>query len=166
MEKTLILRIPEGFEVDLDRSNLSKGLIYYKEVKNRLSKTWEEAYNKLNYAWCLNDSSEVEDIPRQYFTNPTVDKKLVASEKQAEAILALTQLLVLRDEYRNSYKQGWKPDWNNNNNKYSIDEKYNELSNTTYINYFSLFTFPTEELAKLFLTNFKDLLGIYFEGIN
>ena len=58
------------------------------------------------------------------------------------------------------YNEGWKPDWNNKNIKYTI-EKFNTylIVSTTY-NSTRLITFKTEEIRDRFYNDYKYLLEI------
>ena len=76
----------------------------------------------------------------------------------AEKHIALMKLHLLRDEYR----QGWKPDWSDNCNKYGI--KWNMIAgkvklDIAWCKYNPIFfSFPTDEIASEFLTNFRELI--------
>ena len=88
------------------------------------------------------------------------DRNILPNKQAAEAHLALMQLHQLRDCYR----QGWVPDWKNSSKKYSITRVYNfiddkiKLKIDEYIHTTLFLTFPTLEMAKEFLNNFKDLI--------
>lgn len=114
-----------------------------KELKNYLPKTWEE--------WKENNKAT-------YYVPSCLENKLV-NGKDVEAHIALIQLHVLRDAYRDSYEKGWKPDVNNINQvKCNIAFTNNgfEIYDTYTITRF--LSFPTEELAEEFLKNFKGLI--------
>ena len=88
--------------------------------------------------------------------DPQTDRNSLPSKGAAEAHLALMQLHQLRDCYR----QGWKPDWKDNNKKYYIGHYDNSnhcrvFQESTFPNFLS---FQTEELAEEFLNNFRDLI--------
>ena len=84
-----------------------------------------------------------------------LNKHVFSDYKQAQAHITKMKLHLLRDEYR----QGWLPEWMDyEQDKYVIqkfiDEYVIRLYNTT--SYF--LSFPTEEIASEFLTNFRDLI--------
>ena len=65
-------------------------------------------------------------------------------------------------QLRDCYRQGWEPEWNDNCYKYDIKwgifPKKKELIVTWRI-YDPLFlSFQTEEIAREFLTNFRELI--------
>ena len=58
------------------------------------------------------------------------------------------------------YNDGWVPDWNTGEYKYTIEYYESNIIVETRCAYSSFLTFKTEELAKIFLENFKDLITI------
>lgn len=129
-----------------------------KELKCSLPKTWEEwAEQNVNKPiYCIDRDSRILD------RNLRIDntyKNSINTKKDAEAHLALMQLHVLRDAYRDSYQKGWKPDVSNTNqNQWNIAftncgfEIYDSYTVTRFL------SFPTRELAEEFLKNFKELI--------
>lgn len=113
-----------------------------KELKDSLPKTWEE--------WKENNKAT-------YYVPSCLENKLV-NEKDVEAHIALIQLHVLRDAYRDSYEKGWKPDWSKRSTKYYIDYFENNLDVEECIHRGYFLSFPTRELAEEFLKNFKELI--------
>jgi len=87
---------------------------------------------------------------------PEGDKNVLPHKKYAEAMLALCQLVQLRD----CYNDGWQPDWTDNEAKYFFYFYFNELRTTAGYHTQSLFSFKTKELRNMFLTNFCDLIEI------
>lgn len=148
-----VINIPEGFE--LKKVSETEYQIVPKERK--LPKTWEE-FCKMKY---LIDDNEcfvsVDSLiiktgygPR----NKNVDKNLCPSKEVAEGILALIQLIQLRDYYNN----GWKKGDNTFEDCYVISRCLktwligSPKDDTDYP-----FTFKSYNLAEEFLTNFRDL---------
>lgn len=83
------------------------------------------------------------------------DQNLLPSKSDAEGILALIQLIQLRDCYNN----GWKPDWENGQNaKYTIYCIANSIATGTNNTNLRVLSFKTRELRDEFLTNFEDLI--------
>lgn len=86
--------------------------------------------------------------------NPLYDLSVLPSQEAAKAHLALMQLHQLRDCYR----QGWVPDWKDSIIKYCIVLESNIpviYKNLCTCNFLS---FQSEEIARKFLNNFKDLI--------
>lgn len=131
------------------------------EKQNELPKTWEEFCEKYflkgDEAF-INATSELEIIRESFgrrFRLCEEDKNICTSKQEAEAFLALMQLRQLRK----AYVKNWEPDLGKKE-YYGIVYTYNSIKVEEYQwNYRSL-SFPTYELAKQFLTNFKDLLEI------
>ena len=88
------------------------------------------------------------------------DRNILPSKQAAEAHLALMQLHQLRDCYR----QGWIPDWSDNNYKACIIHNYMQSNtNSDYsisirINVNTFLSFQARVIAEEFLNNFKDLI--------
>lgn len=132
----------------------------YKIVKkkNKLPQSW--------YEFCKTYSISTEE---QYITaisrieavsscgderDEITDKNVLPNKEYAEAILALCQLIQLRDCYR----QGWEPNWSETNSKHSIKFRRYEIVKDGSFDYHHPFTFQSEEIRDEFLNNFKDLI--------
>lgn len=120
-------------------------------IDYRLPKTWDEYCAKHGDMGVIIKAS----LGTAYVA---LNKHVFSDYKQAQAHISKMELHLLRDEYR----QGWKPDWSDNCYKYGV--KWNifprkkELIVTWRI-YDPLFlSFPTEEIASEFLTNFRELI--------
>ena len=145
MVKTIEIEVPDG-----KKAVWKNGTIVFEDIKSQLPKTWEEFCEMRDFN---SQYIEIEELPDGMKRNPHEDKNVLPS---IEAHLALMQLHQLRDCYR----QGWVPDWNNENeNKYSIisDEvKVYIIQNMLLAPCF--LAFQSEEIAEEFLNNFKDLI--------
>ena len=84
-------------------------------------------------------------------------------------VFTFQRLLIFRDAYWEAYskehnfKNRWKPDFNDGfQNKYSIVSVRNKLTikKDNFEN--NIFVFPSNELACLFLENFKEMLANFF----
>lgn len=116
MEK-LQINVPDGHEIDLEKSNLSKGEIFFKLiVKKDLS--WgeiQEHYSKTHQQQVYLDRvGHIETVIMKRETSLGLCKNHLPSEKVAKKILALCQLYIIA-EY---YNEGWVPDWKNLDIKY------------------------------------------------
>lgn len=85
-----------------------------------------------------------------------IDRNLLPSKEAVEQHLALMQLHQLRDCYR----QGWIPDFSNSYiYKYCIHKIGKDgIKIFEHSTYNCFLSFQTEELAKEFLNNFRDLI--------
>lgn len=126
-------------------------------VGDRLPKTWDEFCINNPIGACetyIGNCSEIWFLGKKRRDNLR-DKNALPSKKTAKAHLALMQLHQLRDCYR----QGWKPDWEDNNKKYYIGHYDNSNHCRVYQESFPNFlSFQTEELADEFLNNFRELI--------
>lgn len=134
------------------------------EKQNELPRTWEEFCERyplrVKEAYINSSSKPItigDYIGRRYRISDN-DRNLCTSKQEAEAFIALMQLRQLRK----AYVKDWEPDWNNNK-QYKACIMYNGTD--FIIAYFKdlcsrSLSFPTQELAKQFLTYFKDLLEI------
>ena len=156
MKQTIEIEVPDG-----QKAVWKDGKVIFEEIKPQLPKTWEEFCEnyKLNKdEFFIGSGSE---ICKNFYNNnrdKDSDANVLPSKQAAEAHLAFMQLHQLRDCYR----QGWKPDWSDNCYKYGVKwnifPKKKELI-VTWRNYDPLFlSFQTEEIAREFLTNFRDLI--------
>ena len=146
------INIPDGFEL----VQTSEKTFEIKKKVEQLPKTWEEfcRFNPVKkeeaYIANLSDIMSGGSYPRK----PTTEKNLLPTKSDAEGILALMQLIQLRDYYN----EGWKPDWTDNTNKPTICYSYNKVDDDSNIHRSRVLTFKTWELRDKFLENFKDLI--------
>lgn len=149
---------------------------------NKFPKDWEDFCTnyktKHNEGECfISTESKIREVKAGDAVNSDTDKNLVPNEQYTEAVLAFTQLLQLREYYR----QGWKPspDYtgtyyavsisvtyeNDDNPKYNLnviecsndsDDSINDFPKFHYI-----FTFKYKDIANKFIENHEDLLKEY-----
>ena len=145
---------PEGYEVDKENSTFE--CIKFKPIRPQLPKTWEEFCElcpaKEGEAY-INNAGKVSRFSIGYRDFST-DKNVLPSEKYAEAMLALCQLIQLRD----CYNDGWQPDWDNDSNKYCIEVFKEQIIRSVHTNNTYVLTFKSEVLRNEFFENFKDLI--------
>ena len=146
--KELNIIAPEGYEIDKENSTFEK--IVFKKI-NKLPKTWEDL-NDISGAFIsnLSDIHTIFSIKTSHSAKNTFPTK-----ELAEAVLALAQLLQLRDRY-NGDNEGFiflEDNFCIHNNNNSIH--FDILSKAN-----SLLAFRTKELRDEFYNNFKDLIEI------
>lgn len=110
--KKLTINVPEGHEIDVEKSDLTKGEVYFKPVvKKDLS--WKEiqAYNcvKVTMQYYINPFGTIASATADSFSCIYRMLSHLPTKRIAEKILALCQLHIIA-EY---YNEGWEPDWNN-----------------------------------------------------
>ena len=120
-------------------------------IGDRLPKTWDE--------YCAKHGEVGDKIKASLNTAyMTINRYVFSDCKQAQAHIAKMKLHLLRNEYR----QGWRPDWNVSCYKYGIkwdmSKMKKELMVAWYIYDNSFLSFPTEEIAREFIANFRELI--------
>jgi hypothetical protein len=124
--------------------------------------------------WLQGDNEEFKDLALQTFPELRKNKlpksweelgyshPTYATKEQAQASIALAQLSQLREVYRD----GWKPDWGDENQaKFVIDFYDNKIAISLYIDTSVFLSFQSAEVRDEFLNNFRDLIVITFLGL-
>jgi len=149
--KTLKIEIPKGYEIDVEKTNITDGSIVFKEIKKELPKSWEEL-GKLSGCYVGVNAELVQ------LTCPSIARSenriIFATEEQAKASVALAQLSQLREVYR----QGWKPNWSDGQPKYCIEFQNNGVRINLWYNLNYFLSFQSQEIASQFLENFSELI--------
>lgn len=121
-------------------------------IKPKLPKKWEDIV-RLN-GYFVSSDSLIKPVNTGIIE--CHNKNSLPTIKLAEAMLALCQLLYLRD----IYNDGWEPDWAEDSLKYIINCFGNQLVVNLNNTVCRSMAFKTEELRDEFYENFKDLLEI------
>lgn len=165
METTEIkiqINIPEGKK--LVGTKVENGVIIpiFEDKEVELSNTWEEWCRKNNRRDFVytNKTSQIIHIVNE-IVDPSYDKNLIKDESRAKAFLALMQLMNLRDEYR----QGWKPDYRNDCDKYVITYYGIAITGGTFKHYNAILSFQSADIRDKFLKNFRVLIELAKELI-
>jgi hypothetical protein len=151
----LKIEVPQGMVIDTEKSNLTNGIIKFKPIEKQLPKTWEEfcKTHPITENECYIDVfSKIKVLSR--CGRGVVDMNVLPSYEIAKAMLALCQLIQLRD----CYNDGWKPDWSDDNIKFVIFCASGEIEATINISSQRVLAFKTAELRNQFLENFRHLI--------
>lgn len=140
--------LPDGWEIDKVNGNE----IILKEGKKELPKTWEGCCKELKVGEFISTNSEIYVTDSIKYANAVNKNKF--PKGLAKPMLALMQLLVCREVYR----QGWKPDWSTNGTKYIIVRIGNCVHADRSTSFGSILSFQTAEIRDKFLDNFRDLI--------
>ena len=156
MKQTIEIEVPDG-KTAIWKDNK----VVFEDIEPQLPKTWEEfckIKNLIDSETYIGSNSKCTEIEkcfkiggkeRRYYN----DRNILPSKKAAEAHLALMQLHQLRDCYR----QEWVPTFNRTS--FGIIRGIEGHLNIDKIMYSSRFlSFQTEEIAKEFLKNFRELI--------
>ena len=145
-EKSLKINIPEGYEIDKEKSTFEE--IVFKKVEDplaKLPKTWKEYCKRTKgytsyYGYSINGNTyetKFDGFYNEFFT-----------KERVKQYVALGKLLQLRDY--------WVGDWKiNSDNIYVI---YKNVIIVTMPNSGFPLTFPTKEMAEEFKNCFEDLI--------
>lgn len=153
--KELKIEVPQGYEVDTEKSTFDK--IIFKKIENKLPKTWEEfcEQNLVKKEYYITNRSTIVEALNSRIRDYNEDKNLLSTFKDAEAHIALIQLHRLRDAYR----QGWVPDCNDyTQKKYTIEYELNEIKINCWHVVQHFLSFQSKEITQEFIKNFKDLI--------
>ena len=151
--KTVRVEIPEGYEIDLEKSNLEKGEISFKKIRGL---RWGDLVSV--DGWWVNDGSCIIDSDPFSKCIPA-NRNIFPTKQDAESVLALAQLLQVRKRMIGD----WEENWNQTGVEYIITRSKNKLiSITGNVDYHEL-SFPDLQMAIDFREANRDLLEIYFK---
>jgi hypothetical protein len=158
--KTASGRFPEVYSLEALTAVVGALFKEY-EKHNELPKTWEEFCERnpvtpdeywietVDSRYCNGFRDRERDINR--------DKNVCVSLQEAKAFTALMQLRQLRK----AYVKDWEPDWMSDDDpKYCVYFYGGHIKIGKWGFTSQVLSFPTDELAHQFLTNFRNLLEI------
>lgn len=150
MEKELKIEVPQGYEIDKEKSTFEK--IIFKKISEN-PKTWEE-YCKLTKGSHSNYTDSITNmVNKDRFTGAYNE---FTTKERAEQFIAFGKLLQLRDYWVRGYKEF----------KYALlvtrDEIILVYDWSGYRTYPHILTFPTEQMAEKFKECFSDLIKKVF----
>lgn len=160
MEKERKITAPEGCEIKKVEIVDGIAVVTFKEKERKLPKTWEEFCEMVPiYAGeCyIGENSDIadrdENVSSRWLDG---DRNLLPDRATAEAVLALCQLIQLR----NCYNGDWVPDFEDADmKKYSIEFYKGKITVSSYYSSScSPLYFKSEELCEKFLLNFRPLI--------
>lgn len=145
-EKVIKIEIPEGYEIDKEKSTFERVVF---KLKEQSYKSIYSIYRKLFYeqnTYYLNKYGKIESAV--LYAKDYKDLNNCTSEKQAKKLIAINQLLNVA-KYLND---DWKPDWKDaGKDKFCItlNYKYNKMSiHCAHMLSESIVYFKTKELAE------------------
>lgn len=123
-----------------------------------LPNTWDEFCSKygVQNEYYINSDSIIKRAPLNNFRLTYRDRNLLPDKQAAEQHLALMQLHQLRDCYR----QGWEPNWLDDEDKYCIVPSCTNNNHliAAYKGAKVFLSFQSADIARLFLKNFRGLI--------
>ncbi len=148
--------IKEGYEIDLEKSNLKESLIILKKSKPGLPSRWEDI--KQLDGFYISTFSTILKLSEKPLN---CSKNTLPTKEIAEKMLVYNQLIYLR----NIYWDGWIPNWTDNSYKFVIYNEGKILQSSNLCNVSRPFAFQSQEIRDLFLKNFKKQLEFIREFI-
>lgn len=152
-------RFPETYSLEALTAVVGALFKEYEKQQNVLPKTWDEfceknkIKDKESYISIESQIKELIGCERDSIT----DRNVCTSKSEAKAFLALMQLRQLRK----AYVKDWEPDWTSDtDSKYCVYFYGGHIKIGKWGFTSQVLSFPTDELAHQFLTNFKDLIEI------
>lgn len=147
------INVPEGYEAVVLNGTIE---IRKKETNWWLPKTWEElcANNPIKEEEFFIDANCKLHKPCKELRDPLRDANFLPNEEYAKAMIALCQLIQLRD----CYNGDWQPDWESYEVKYFICVCKNRVTQSHTFKMPHLLTFRTQEIIDEFYFNFKDII--------
>ena len=155
MVKTIEIEVPDG-----KKAVWKDNTIVFEDIKPQLPKTWKEFCNTkpLNeFETYINGISKYIKIKNNngIARRPYEDRNVLPSIQAAEAHLALMQLHLFRDVWR----EGWLPNWKDGTQrKYVIYNLEGEFIVNIHYYPVRFLAFQNEKKAKDFFECFKDLI--------
>ena len=137
----LTIDIPEGMEIDLENSNLVKGIVKFKKK--------DITYENVGDALKLGKNC----------------KSIIINESNASKLVALSKLMNIAKYYNGN----WKPDWSNSNEfKFYIvfdyfDDMYKTKSKSETCNNIIYFTHREDAQSVIDNPNFRDILDAIYK---
>lgn len=155
-QNSLKINIPEGMEIDENRSTFAE--IFFKPKEKQLPRTWRDLVTITGYFVNHKNSHVEKAYPYKELNQADAsdynNKNIFETKEQATAALALAQLTQLMKAYNGD----WKPNWSDcYEPKYTINYVSVLEVNKTFTKH-NLLAFYSEKVADLFLANFKDLI--------
>lgn len=150
-QKELKIQIPEGYEIDKEKSTFEK--IVFKK-KEAVVNCWEDLHKVKGVYISVNSTihaiGSCEDYANSY------NKNVFLNEKYAKSALALAQISQLLPYYDTNV------DWNPASTKYCIDAVNGKIEINGWWKTFHVLAFNTREEAKRFLEHNKQLVKEYY----
>ena len=163
MENKLEISIPEGMEIDEEKSILKEGKIVFKKKENNIN-TWDKFIKyrraiapreKFGKGYFIDIDSEIKTA----ICYDEADKNIFFTEKQAKSALAMSQISQLMPYFGNAITD---KEWSNSEiYKYCIERLNNNISTYIYADTYQFLAFHTEEQRDRFLKYNEQLVKDY-----
>ena len=152
MKEGIKWNVPEGWEIDKEKSNDKQ--IVFKKIEDKRANSWKEYCDMKK-----GKDSYVVDMYGNVRTTTFSDAPVVGefdNKEEARVFAAFSRLIKLRKNWVGD----WKPDWTNDESKYTIINEGNSFVSSLNVADSCPMSFPTEEMRDKFAETFTDLLVI------
>lgn len=161
MENKLEISIPEGMEIDEEKSVLKEGKIVFKkkEEKENTINTWNDLSQsgKCLNGFYIDTNSFIQKATNNAFVCCNINTFL--TKEQVKSALAMAQISQLMPYYGGAITN---EEWNTSSDKYIIERINNDIySNISYTKYFYFLAFHTEEQRDRFMKYNEQLIKDY-----
>ena len=154
-EKTLKIEIPEGFEIDKDKSSFEK--IVFKK-KEKQVKTWTDLIEKKipNSSKYINNHSVIQGVVGDKYSRN--DKNYFIDEKHAKSALAMAQISQLMPYYGGAITL---EEWYNSKPKYIMTRYKKSIHIEITTLSYNFLAFHTQEQIDMFFKYNEQLVRDY-----
>lgn len=159
--KQIIIDAPEGKVIDMDHLIKTNEVIFIDEQPEKIEfpKEWEvenKTYFYINGSSGIKRFDSYDPVPRYTLRNS------LPTESLAEQMLIFTQLITMRERYREIEKLNnpelGEIDWDYKKDKYCIDIANNKLNTDCYSGICRTFSFQLPSTRYEFAKNFGDMI--------
>lgn len=163
MEKERKITAPEGCEIEKVEIVDGVAVVTFKDKERKLPKSWEE-FCRMNHETKVGESCIMTDssIRTPGFTSQRFvdkDKNLLPDRSTAEAVLALCQLIQLRNAFNGDWVPDYSKEYTGEISAYTIHFEANEIKVGGWRSYATTpLYFKSRELRDEFLRYFRPII--------
>ena len=148
MEKEIKIQVPEGYEIDKEKSSFERIVFKKKKAIN----CWKDLEKISGY----NITTENDIVHYSRLDVIEENKNVFLNEKYAKSALALAQISQLLPHYDSNV------DWGNAKYKYCINKEHNRIIINLWSSVYHFLAFNSMEEAERFLKYNEQLVKDYF----
>lgn len=159
--KQIIIDAPEGKVIDLGHFNQTGNVRFIDEKPAKIEFPKEWSLQKKEYHY-ITGHSNINGFNSEDNSISSTLKNSLPTKTLAEQMLIFTQLITMRERYREIEKLNnpelWDIDWCSKKDKYCTDIIDDKLTLECYYGIRRTFSFQLEETRDEFLKNFGDMI--------
>lgn len=155
--KEFKIEIPEGYEIDTENTDLTSGVVKFKQLP---VKPWRDSEEQLIEGYLITTNSAIEHL--EQMPNNDLNYNTFATYKQAKSALAMARISQIMANDKRFGGVVTDEEWADDCEiKFCIDRYNNKITKRVYFSYYLFLAFRTEEQRDLFLAENKDLVKDY-----